>query len=161
VFRPNGVVGDQPDQGLISFAAGVAYYRVSIHSMHCRGGELAASYEAGYTGTVDTAIRADGALGVQVNVMIDHAWYTLDGDVADVNCAGITTKGVHAKLDVLEPFALLSDVDVASGKGYQVDGTQVVGAQGAAVADATDAPSVIARLNDLLARCRAHGLIDT
>lgn len=43
----------------------------------------------------------------------------------------------------------------------KVGANQVVGAQGAAVADATDAPSVILRLNDLLARCRAHGLIAT
>jgi hypothetical protein len=38
---------------------------------------------------------------------------------------------------------------------------KVIGARGAAVADATDAASVILRLNDLLARCRAHGLIAT
>lgn len=44
---------------------------------------------------------------------------------------------------------------------YRVAGTKVIGTQGAAVADATDAASVIARLNDLLARCRAHGLIAT
>lgn len=45
--------------------------------------------------------------------------------------------------------------------GYYVAGVKVMGAQGAAVADATDAASVIARLNDLLARARAHGLIAT
>jgi hypothetical protein len=53
------------------------------------------------------------------------------------------------------------NTNVASGKVYKVAGTQVVGARGSAVADATDAASVIARLNDLLARCRAHGLIAT
>jgi hypothetical protein len=42
-----------------------------------------------------------------------------------------------------------------------VAGTKVVGAQGAAVADATDAASAITQLNLLLARCRAHGLIAT
>ncbi|MBU2177785.1 MAG: hypothetical protein KJ556_22045 [Gammaproteobacteria bacterium] len=42
-----------------------------------------------------------------------------------------------------------------------VGANQVVGAQGAAVADSTDAASVILRLNDLLARCRAHGIIAT
>ena len=48
------------------------------------------------------------------------------------------------------------------GFGYiAVSGTQVVGPQGAAVADATDAASVILRLNELLARDRAHGLIAT
>jgi len=45
--------------------------------------------------------------------------------------------------------------------GYKVNGTVVVRSQGAAVADATDAASTMARLNDLLARCRAHGLIAT
>lgn len=44
---------------------------------------------------------------------------------------------------------------------FKVATVQVVGAQGAAVANATDAASVILRLNDLLARCRAHGLIAT
>jgi hypothetical protein len=43
----------------------------------------------------------------------------------------------------------------------RVSGTQVVGAQGAAVADATDAASVITQLNALLARLRTHGLIAT
>jgi hypothetical protein len=47
------------------------------------------------------------------------------------------------------------------GGAYCQGTTQVVGAQGAAVANATDAASTMARLNDLLARCRAHGLIAT
>lgn len=42
---------------------------------------------------------------------------------------------------------------------YASSGIQVVGPQGAAVADATDAASVITQLNLLLARLRAHGLI--
>ena len=47
----------------------------------------------------------------------------------------------------------------AVGAHYKVGANQVVGARGAAVADATDAASVITQLNALLARCRAHGLI--
>jgi hypothetical protein len=43
---------------------------------------------------------------------------------------------------------------------YQVSGTQVVGAQGAAVANATGS-DVVAQLNDLLSRLRTHGLIAT
>ncbi len=53
-------------------------------------------------------------------------------------------------------FARRKVVDAPS---FKSGGTQVVGAQGAAVADATDAASVILRFNELLARCRAHGLI--
>jgi len=44
---------------------------------------------------------------------------------------------------------------------YEVDSTKVVGNQGAAVANGTDPATTMARLNDLLARCRAHGLIAT
>lgn len=43
----------------------------------------------------------------------------------------------------------------------KVAGTSVVGAQGAAVADATDAGTAITQLNLALARLRAHGLIAT
>lgn len=43
----------------------------------------------------------------------------------------------------------------------KIDDTQVISNQGVAVADATDADDVILRLNDLLARVRAHGLIAT
>lgn len=53
------------------------------------------------------------------------------------------------------------DVGINADEYYKVAGTQVVAAQGAAVADATDASSVILRLNELLARCRTHGLIAT
>lgn len=45
--------------------------------------------------------------------------------------------------------------------GVYVDGNLVVGARGAAVANATDAASAITQLNTLLARLRAHGLIAT
>lgn len=43
----------------------------------------------------------------------------------------------------------------------KVNAVKVLGAQGAAVADATDAGSAITQLNALLARARAHGLIAT
>ena len=52
-------------------------------------------------------------------------------------------------------------LNLASGDVYKIANTQVVGAQGAAVADATGAGDVVAQLNTLLARCRAHGLIAT
>jgi hypothetical protein len=55
-----------------------------------------------------------------------------------------------------------NSINVANATGsLKINGTKVVGAQGAAVADATDATSVIARLNDLLSRLRTHGLIAT
>ncbi|MFA5897881.1 MAG: hypothetical protein WC829_02085 [Hyphomicrobium sp.] len=45
------------------------------------------------------------------------------------------------------------------GTSLFVGTTKVVGAQGAAVIDATDAATAITQLNALLARVRAHGLI--
>ena len=53
------------------------------------------------------------------------------------------------------------DAFVTCDDGYKVMGTQVVAAQGAAVANATGAGDVVAQLNALLARVRAHGLIAT
>jgi len=54
------------------------------------------------------------------------------------------------------------DVGVDVDEYYKVAGTQVVAAQGAAVADAAeDLGEVTTQLNLLLARCRAHGLIAT
>lgn len=56
-----------------------------------------------------------------------------------------------------------SQVDVSAR--YEVGGTKVVGAQGAAVADASGGVTIDAEartaINDLLARLRAHGLIAT
>ncbi len=52
-------------------------------------------------------------------------------------------------------------VYVATGKGYYTNNIKVVGDQGVAVANAVDAASVILRLNELLARCRTHGIIAT
>ena len=51
------------------------------------------------------------------------------------------------------------NISLASGKAISVAGLPVLGARGAAVANATDAASVITQLNLLLARCRVHGLI--
>jgi hypothetical protein len=50
-------------------------------------------------------------------------------------------------------------LNLAGGLTYKIGGVQVVGARGAAVADATDAASAITQLNALLARLRTHGLI--
>jgi len=57
----------------------------------------------------------------------------------------------------LYAFQTTGAIDV--GDGYCHGGVKVVGAQGAAVADATGAGDVVAQLNALLARMRTHGLI--
>ena len=54
-----------------------------------------------------------------------------------------------------------ADISLSAGRVIYNNSLQVLGARGAAVADATDAASAITQLNALLARCRAHGLIAT
>lgn len=64
-----------------------------------------------------------------------------------------------------ERFMTLQEgnLEIPSGtvtaSGFKVGTNQIIGPRGAAVANATDAASVIARLNELLAICRTHGLI--
>jgi hypothetical protein len=50
---------------------------------------------------------------------------------------------------------------IYSAGELKINGTKVIGAQGAAVADATGAGDIVAQFNTLLARARAHGWIAT
>lgn len=86
---------------------------------------------------------------------------------AAVTGVGSRSKGVatakadgNVPIDVFEWAPDGIGINILNG-GLRVVGTKVVGAQGAAVADATDAATVITQLNALLARLRSHGLIAT
>lgn len=76
-------------------------------------------------------------------------------DIASGGSAALTLTSASGQIECAD------DIDLASGQVLRVNGTQVVAAQGAAVADATGAGDVVAQLNALLARVRAHGLIAT
>lgn len=78
--------------------------------------------------------------------------YAMACDASGTNSVGIFTNGSQWGLETT------SDI---TANGYYQSGTKVVGAQGAAVADATGAGDVVAQLNTLLSRMRAHGLIAT
>jgi hypothetical protein len=100
---------------------------------------------AGYTETTRFA-PATGALLVGTTTAVgSELLYVLGGSPATPAATGITFGGGV----------------VSAGAAFNVGATKVVGAQGAAVADATGAGDVVAQLNALLARCRAHGLIAT
>ena len=99
-----------------------------------------------------------------------HNVYQLAGNYFDgaatTQCWGITADGnAFFGSGAISNSGMLTatGLNASSLTGYaiKVDNTKVVGAQGAAVANATDAASVIARLNNLLARLRTHGLIAT
>ncbi|MDB4871958.1 MAG: hypothetical protein JWL97_2962 [Gemmatimonadales bacterium] len=61
--------------------------------------------------------------------------------------------------DGLGAIATNVDLELLTGKKIKVNGNAIIGDRGAAVADATGAGDVVAQLNALLARVRAHGLI--
>ena len=62
------------------------------------------------------------------------------------------------------PYAVHAEtggINANATSGFLCNGTKVAGARGAAVANATGAEDVVAQLNELLKRVRAHGLIAT
>jgi len=73
-------------------------------------------------------------------------------DAPLANILSMTKAGAATFIGALSATSL-------TATAFKSGTTQVVGAQGAAVADATDAATAITQLNALLARCRAHGLI--
>jgi hypothetical protein len=78
-----------------------------------------------------------------------------DSNITTTITSPTTTPNVGVSLSLTPTF---TTVNVGVG-GYKVSGTTVVGAQGAAVADATGAGDIVAQFNTWLARARAHGLI--
>jgi hypothetical protein len=74
--------------------------------------------------------------------------------------------GLWAKHDLYVGGTLfpngIHDIEYVRAPEFRdTNGTKILGAQGAAIADATDAPSAITQLNLLLAAARTHGLIAT
>ena len=110
-----------------------------------------------------------------------NAAHTFEAHIYDAS--GNDTSGVYAYLGFYEALGTIltaagsrqhrfrianndivyvntDGINLETGKVYKVAGTQVVGAQGAAVAaDATDLATALTLVNQLKARLRAHGLI--
>ena len=80
----------------------------------------------------------------------------LEGSIAGLNKVVVGSPPNDVTSDLYVTGVIYTMTSGARGTAHQV-----VGAQQAAIANATDAPSVIARLNDLLGACRTHGLIAT
>ncbi len=80
----------------------------------------------------------------------------LEGSIAGLNKVVVGSPPNNVTSNLYVTGVIYTMTSGARGTAHQV-----VGAQQAAIANATDATSVIARLNDLLATCRTHGLIAT
>lgn len=107
-------------------------------------------------------VFASGASGIRIGTGVDYA--TIAGHkLAYIDGVGTSPVFIQAgTYDVAAGFANSPYLTaIGASGGLQVGSNKVVGVQGAAVADATDAASAITQLNALLARCRAHGLIAT
>ena len=106
-------------------------------------------------------IKLQGASTSGVITIVKDAnnWMRIEHEAA-TNCFEIISGGSTSFI-ITGYGALLAWSIIDTKAGFKYNGTQVVGAQGAAVADATGAGDVVAQLNALLARCRAHGLIAT
>ena len=111
-------------------------------------------YVTGTSTTVGVKGEATSASGYGVLAKnYANNGYAMVADASGgTNSVGIFTSG--------SLWGLETTNDITANAYYQA-GTKVVGAQGAAVADATGAGDVVAQLNALLARLRAHGLIAT
>jgi parallel beta-helix repeat protein len=118
----------------------------------------------GAKGTGSAEIRA-----IKLNTFIYGDAATLDAGLAfcteDDNILGERVRITNDGKVGINDIAPAEKLDVAGNANvtgvYKVADVQIIGAQGAAVADATGAGDVVAQLNALLARVRAHGIIDT
>ena len=105
---------------------------------------------------------ADPALYLQsAKQGVNSGLLRLGSTAADTALRIASATGLAGDLCQLQ-VASASPVFAVTKDGYvKIGGTKVLGTQGAAVADATGAGDVVAQLNALLARARAHGWIAT
>lgn len=105
-------------------------------------------------------VLSDGTRASYVEQVSGHLRLTPPAD-REVHLIGGTAPGTPGATEVRFGAGQIKAGAGITCTTVSVGANQVVGAQGASVADATDAASVITQLNALLARCRAHGLIAT
>ena len=88
----------------------------------------------------------------------------MQGSVASgtgVAAIGNTEALISVRNNGSEKVTIYGNGDINVTGVYKVDGTQVVGNQGLAVANATSTSDIVAQFNTLLSRVRTHGLIAT
>lgn len=101
-------------------------------------------------------LRGDGNAVLYAPVGGDTYFYSASSGIFHFNNMA---NAPHTSVDNAGNWNYSGNLNLGAAAMLNVNGNQVVGARGAAVADATDAASAITQLNALLARLRAHGLI--
>jgi hypothetical protein len=125
-------------------------------------------------GTGTGALVVDGGIYAAEGVHVAQGSATYGGNftgtggnayIVTGSEAALFAKGIDQSASMCNgTYAVSADGDdgkINAEIAYYTNGTKVVGAQGAAVADATGAGDVVAQLNSLLAKLRTHGLIAT
>lgn len=128
-------------------------------SANSQGGGLQL-YEAGTSDYFALYMGADENAYIEARPVAGAGSYVYVGGI--VGAAGLSINSMNGASLIAEFFAnTVSKASINTSGEFLIGGTKVVGAQGAAVADATGAGDVVAQLNTALARLRAHGLIAT
>lgn len=138
--------------------------------------QIDAAGNASFSGSIDIlgTLNVGGNLYLGTKLTWNGTTLSVDGVI---NSVSGTIGGFTIFANRLESTALVvsqdgtisSDGNIGSSNGfnaffgatYKVNNIQVVGAQGAAVANATNSTDVVTRFNEWLSRARAHGLIAT
>jgi len=129
---------------------------------HLTEDDTLAVQKAGVAVAVRQIINLIEGSGVTLTVADNPGASRVDITVAASGSSGVSTFNTRSgavTLTEADVEAALTNVSFGSAE-LQISGTKVVGAQGAAVADAS-AGTAVAQFNTLLARLRAHGLIAT
>jgi hypothetical protein len=121
-----------------------------------KGGDMTFGGREGKPASVKITTGAETTGGVHVNAMID-----ILHDTSTIAFTTDTAQRVSIDSTGLVVTSGSIGLSMPSGAVVKINSNQIIGARGAAVADATDAASVITQLNALLARLRTHGLIAT
>lgn len=170
-------IGSTSGQGLdVQSATGTVAMTVTRGSGGTAGNAILATNNASSAEVVKSVSSGSGAIGVLGSVTGTSTTVGVKGEVTSAsgygvlgvstanngyamaaNASGTNSVGIYCTGTLWG----LETTDNVTAAAYYQAGTKVVGAQGAAVADATGAGDVVAQLNTLLARLRAHGLIAT
>jgi hypothetical protein len=146
--------------------ASLEYIQDSVAAMLVAGANITLTYDD-TAGTL-TVAATGGSVSITGNGLVSNNAGTLTGRTLTAGSGMSVSNGdgvsgnptVTLALTEALMEAALTNVSFGNAQ-LQINSTKVVGAQQAAIADATTGPNAILRLNDLLAACRTHGLIAT
>lgn len=160
-FTVSGHAADDFGAAAAAQAAAIAASQPLDPTLTAIAGVTTAANKGIYFTGIDTAAAFDltaAGLAILDDADADAQLATLGG-VAPTGAGAIVRKSSPTLITPALGVASATSVDASSG--FKVAGTQVVGAQQAAISDATSSIDIIPKFNTLLAELRSHGMIAT